>query len=169
MSESDRVSYRLVPLEEHHVTGMLRIFNRHVAEGFAAYPEQPVGEETIAALLRQVADSPATAAEAQDGALLGFGFLRGYSPYPTFAHTAQITVFLDAQHTRAGIGTAVLRHLEDGAQRQGITKILAHVSSRNPASLAFHTKHGFTECGRFSEIGRKWGVPFDVVWMIKSL
>jgi L-amino acid N-acyltransferase YncA len=169
MTERHHADYRLVPLSEHHVAAMLRIFNQHVAEGFAAYPEEPVSEEIMHNLLSQVAVLPAIAVETADGTLLGFGFLRSYSPQTAFAHTAQITIFLNAQHTRAGIGTAVLRHLEDNARRQGITKILAHISSRNAASLAFHTKHGFTECGRFPEIGRKWEVPFDVVWMIKSL
>ena len=148
---------------------MLQIFNQHVAKGFAAYPEEPVSEEAICALLAEAGGFPAVAVEKADGALLGFGFLRPYSPQNAFAHTAQITIFLDARHTRAGIGTAILRHLEGGARRQGITRILAHISSRNPASLAFHAKHGFAECGQFPGIGRKWGKPFDVVWMVKSL
>jgi len=171
MSDVDqRLTVRkLVRLTDRHVGGMLRIFNRHIAEGFAAYPEEPVGEETIAALLQQVGDFPAIAVEAMDGVLLGFGFLRPYSPYSTFAHTAQITIFLAPEHTRTGIGSAVLRHLEEGAREQGITILLAHISSRNPASIAFHYKHGFKHCGRFPEIGRKRGQPFDVVWMVKTL
>ncbi|GAG19401.1 unnamed protein product, partial [marine sediment metagenome] len=63
----------------------------------------------------------------------------------------------------------ILRHLEEEARTMGITKILAHISSRNPVSLAFHRKHGFAECGRFPGIGRKWGKSFDVVWMLKDL
>jgi len=161
--------YRLVPLTERHAPQMLRIFDHHVLNGFAAYPETPLSEEAMHGLLRQTAGFPAVAAEGPDELLLGFGFLRPYSPHSTFSHTAQITYFLDARHTRAGIGTAVLRHLEREAGTRGVTKLLAHISSRNPASLAFHAKHGFVECGRFPGIGRKWGEPFDVVWMIKSL
>jgi phosphinothricin acetyltransferase len=162
-------TYRLVQLVKKHAAGMLRIFNRHISRGFAAYREEPVGEAVMATFLRQVADYPAVAVEAPDGALLGFGFLRAYSPHATFAHTAQSTIFLDPEHTRAGIGTEVLLHLEEGARSQGITRILAHISSRNPASIAFHYKHGFAHCGRFPGIGRKWGEPFDVIWMVKTL
>jgi L-amino acid N-acyltransferase YncA len=161
--------YRLVPLAEEHCAEMLRIFNHHVAEGFAAYPEAPLSEEAVAALLRQTVGYPSVAAEGPNDRLLGFGFMRPYSPHATFAHTAQITYFLDPAHVRRGIGTAFLRDLERAARTQGVTRLLAHISSRNPASLAFHAKHGFVECGRFPGIGRKWGEPFDVVWMIKSL
>jgi L-amino acid N-acyltransferase YncA len=163
------VNHRLVRLTDRHTAQMLRIFNHYVAEGFAAYPEQPVTEDAMEALLRQTEGYPAVAAEERDGTLLGFGFLRAYSPHATFAHTAQSTIFLDMRHTRAGIGTIVLGHLEREAQKQGITRLLAHVSSRNSPSLAFHSKHGFVECGRFPGIGRKWNEPFDVVWMIRSL
>ncbi len=136
---------------------MCRIFNEHVAEGFAAYPETPVSEEAIRFLLSQTLESLAVAAETADGSLLGFGFLRPYQPVETFAHTTQITIFLDAQCTRAGIGPEILRYLELRARRRSITKVLAYVSSRNAPSLAFHAKHGFVECGRLPRIGRKWG------------
>jgi L-amino acid N-acyltransferase YncA len=109
------------------------------------------------------------AAEDPDRTLVGFGFLRPYSPHSTFAQTGMITYFVESSRTRRGIGTAILRHLTEGARSQGIVRILAHVSSKNPQSLAFHRKHGFIECGRFPEIGRKFGEPFDVVWMIKTL
>jgi len=169
MSDPRRTPAQLVPLTDHHVAGMLSIFNRHIAEGFAAYPDTPVNEDTIAALLRQIGDFPSVAVETEEDVLIGFGFLRPYSPVATFAHTAQSTIFLDPDHTGAGIGRRVLRRLEDEAEGHGITRILAHISSRNPGSLAFHAKHGFVECGRFPGIGRKWGKPFDVVWMVKTL
>ncbi|MGD0951544.1 MAG: hypothetical protein ABR985_03985 [Methanotrichaceae archaeon] len=47
----------------------------------------------------------------------------------------------------------------------GIVTVLASISSLNQASLAFHKKNGFVECGRFVGIGRKMGKGFDVVWM----
>jgi len=50
-----------------------------------------------------------------------------------------------------------------------IKTLLASISSRNKESIAFHKKHGFIECGRFKDIGRKRGKPFDVVWMQKVI
>jgi phosphinothricin acetyltransferase len=47
--------------------------------------------------------------------------------------------------------------------------LLANVSSRNEASLNFHLKNGFVECGRFKDVGTKFGEYFDVVWLQKFL
>jgi len=58
---------------------------------------------------------------------------------------------------------ALLRRILDEASAQGITRVLAHISSRNPRSIAFHRRHGFVECGCFPDVGRKWGERFDVV------
>jgi len=162
-------SSNLVPLTQRHASEMRRIFNTYVAKGFAAYPEKPLSEEGMLSLLQQTAGYPAVAAEASDGTLVGFGFVRPYSPHSTFAETGLVSYFIEASQTRRGIGTTILQYLTEQARGLGITKILAHVSSRNPESLAFHEKHGFVKCGCFPGIGRKWDKPFDVIWMIKEL
>ena len=95
--------------------------------------------------------------------------LRPYLPHAAFSRTAQITTFIAPEHTGQGLGTAMLQALERQARGLGLTSILAHVSSRNPGSLAFHRKHGFVECGRFRGIGVKCGKAFDVVWFQKML
>ncbi|MFC2078235.1 GNAT family N-acetyltransferase [Candidatus Bipolaricaulota bacterium] len=161
--------YRLVPLTEEHAGPAREIFNRHVADGFAAYPEEPVSESFIIELARSAIGDSALAAVGEDSALLGFGFLRPYSPATAFSHTAVTTIFLSPEWTGRGIGAAILRLMVDGAGRKGITRVLAHISSRNPRSIAFHRRHGFVECGRFPGVGRKRGEDFDVVWMVNLL
>lgn len=161
--------YRLVPLVEEDAAAALRIFNEHVANGFAAYPEDPAPETFIVNLFRSAASYPAFAAKEAGGRLVGFGLLRPYSPVPVFAQTAVTTIFLASEHTSRGLGAAILERMLSEAQGLGVTKVLAHISSRNPGSIAFHRKHGFVECGRFPGIGTKRGKLFDVVWMVRSL
>lgn len=161
--------YRLCPLVEEDASAALGIFNEHVETGFAAYPENPATETFILDLMRSAAGYPAFAAKDTVGELVGFGLLRPYSSVRVFAQTAVTTIFLAPEHTGRGIGTAILERMLSEAERSGITRVLAHVSSRNPRSIAFHRRLGFVECGRFPGIGRKWGEAFDVVWMVKSL
>ena len=63
----------------------------------------------------------------------------------------------------------LLKHLIEGAREIGVDNLLASISSLNGESLAFHRKYGFVECGRFRDVGRKRGRPFDVIWMQRAL
>jgi len=56
------------------------------------------------------------------------------------------------------------------AREKGITSILVCISSQNEPSQTLHKKNGFLECGRFLNMGRKFGLEdFDVVWMQRMI
>jgi L-amino acid N-acyltransferase YncA len=112
---------------------------------------------------------PSVTAKDPDGTVAGFGMLRPYNPMPAFRHAAEITCFIRPELTGKGLGTKMLRHLESAGKDQGITTILASISSLNEGSIRFHVRHGFAECGRFVHIGIKNGVVFDTVWMQKFI
>jgi len=104
-----------------------------------------------------------------DGQVVGFAMLHPYHGATTFKRTAEITYFLRPDHTRKGLGACILNEFLHQAQSIGADTLLACISSLNLASIRFHQKHGFRECGRLVRIGRKFGQDFDVVWMQKDL
>ncbi len=159
----------LVPFEEKHRKPVIDIFNHYVLEGFAAYPENPLPYEAFDLFRKMTAGYPAYAAETGDGAVAGFGFLHTHSPMPTFAHVAELSYFLAPEVCRMGIGSKILERLLADAPGKGITTVLASISAPNEASIAFHARHGFVECGRFRSVLRKKGTEVDVVWMQKMM
>jgi phosphinothricin acetyltransferase len=112
---------------------------------------------------------PTVVAKNEGGTILGFGFLRAHNPIPSFSRTAEITYFIRPEQTRKGIGSLMLEYLTGEAKKKGISSILASISSLNEESVRFHRKHGFVECGRFRQVGKKKGEFFDVIWMQKML
>ena len=167
--ETPCLPYRFEPLAEPHGRGVIDIFNHYIREGFAAYPEEPLESAFFKRFLEMTRGYPALAAVDESGGVAGFAFLRPWHHATTFRRTAEITYFLAPEHTRRGLGSALLAHLLDKAPALGVDRILASISSRNAESLAFHRRHGFVECGRFPAVGRKHGQDFDVVWMIRAL
>ncbi len=157
------------PVSTADRNAIIDIFNHYVENSFAAYPETKVPYEFFDLFLEMAEGYPFLAAKdlAKDGKgeVLGFGLLRHHNHIPAFSGVAEITYFLAPEHTGKGIGRQTLDRLLVGAKEKGIKSILASISSLNSVSLAFHKKNGFKECGRFVEIGRKWGQDFDVVWM----
>jgi phosphinothricin acetyltransferase len=163
------MEFTLKPLSEEHRHPVMDILNYYVENSFAAYPETLLPYDYFDFFLDALRKYPAFVAEASVGRIAGFGLLRPHRPLSVFAHTAEITCFILPEFTRSGLGTRFLDRLIEGARPIGVSILLASISSLNPASMAFHQKHGFTECGRFPGIGRKNGHPFDVVWMCRSL
>jgi L-amino acid N-acyltransferase YncA len=86
-----------------------------------------------------------------------------------FTHTAEITYFIRPTCTGIGIGGAILSYLEMKGRKIGISCVLAQISSLNEGSIRFHQKNGFTQCGKFVNVGKKNGKFFDTVWMQKNI
>jgi L-amino acid N-acyltransferase YncA len=140
------------------------IFNHFVTDSFAAYPDQPVEESFFRE--RNAANPSLPFVVAEDrGRVVGFAYLSPFHPAPTMRHSASITYFIHPEFTGHGIGATFLEHLLQTGSALGITNFLAHISSLNPGSIRFHQRHGFTECGRFIDVGRKKDQSFDMVWL----
>jgi phosphinothricin acetyltransferase len=167
--ENCAVEYRFEPMTEEHREAVVGIFNDYVTSSFAAYPETPVPLAFFDRMLEMVKGYCAIVAKGDDGTVVGYGMLRPYHFASTLKRTAELTYFLKANCTRHGIGKAILDLLIGEARRLGIDNLTASVSSLNPASIAFHLKNGFVECGRFSKVGRKFDQDFDVIWFQRRL
>lgn len=140
------------------------IFNYYVGNSFAAYPDRKVPHEFFGMLIQLSKGYPFYVAEA-DGIVVGYGLLRPHVPFGTSRRAAELTCFIAPANTGQGIGGAILGRLADDARILGVDTILASVSSENPGSIGFHKKHGFVECGRFLNAGKKFGKGFDELWL----
>jgi L-amino acid N-acyltransferase YncA len=159
------MTYRLEDMTLEYSQEVIDIFNHYVSNGFAAYGDQPVEIEHFNRFLGIARGYPAMVVKDESGTVVGFAFLHPYRSESTFHRVAEITYFIHPDHTGKGLGTRILKEFVEAAKARGIDTFLASISSRNEASLRFHVKHGFEECGRFRRIGRKFGQDFDVVWM----
>lgn len=156
------------PITEIDKEPVVALFNYYIEHTDAAFLETPLPSSYFDALLPVIKMYPSVSVK-EDGALIGFGFLRPHNPMPAFRYSSVISYFLDPEYTGRGIGSTMLHHLTEKAREKGITSILAEISSLNPGSVRFHEKHGFVHRGRFERVGVKHGKEFDTIWMQKSL
>jgi phosphinothricin acetyltransferase len=163
------MDYSISPISNEDRESIMDIFNYYVENSFAAYPETKLPYEAFDMFLEMSQNYPTAKVNDKNGRVIGFGMLRSHNPMATFSQTAEVTYFISPEHTGKGIGQKLLRHLEKGGKKKGITNILANISSLNPRSIDFHKKNNFIECGRFKSVGRKKGQLFDTVWMQKVL
>lgn len=160
--------FEFVKMDLEHAGGVMAIYNYYIENSFAAYPEQKLPVSFFDKLLEMTEGYPAFVIKSEND-IVGFCLLRAYNSFSTFNNTAEISYFIDEKHSGKGLGKIALHKLMDAAREQGITTILASVSSKNPHSLSFHQKNGFSECGRFKEIGCKFGKTFDIVYFSQTI
>ncbi|HOW14059.1 GNAT family N-acetyltransferase [Methanosarcina sp.] len=155
------------------IPGMLEVFNYYIENSFASYIETSVGPEFFQVIQNEKEQEkddrfPFYVIE-ENGKIIGLGALRPYFPFPNFRHTGVVSYFILPGHTRKGLGSRMLEKLFAEAREKKMKSLLANVSSKNEASLNFHLKHGFIECGRFRDAGTKFGKYFDIIWFQKFL
>lgn len=163
------MDYSLEPLTAGHREAVIDIFNHFINHTYAAFPAAPVDYAFYDRFLEMSRGYPAVVVRDEAGEVVGFAFLRPHHPADTFKRTAEVSYFILPEHTRQGLGTAILELFTEQAGPLGVDAILACVSSKNLESLSFHRKNGFRECGRFVKVGRKFDEDFDVVWLQKRL
>jgi L-amino acid N-acyltransferase YncA len=163
------MNYSLEPMSPDHRKPVIDIYNHYIEKSWAAYPDEPVDYAIFDRFLDMTTGYPSLVVRTDSGEIVGFAFLRSFLPAATFSRTAEITYFILPEHTHRGLGERILERFEAEASKAGVDNLIASVSSRNRFSLEFHGKHGFVECGRLKNVGRKFGEDFDVVWMQKTI
>jgi len=148
---------------------VVKIFNHYIKNSFAAYTESPVGQYYFTQLWQLVGDLPFLVLETEDEQVVGYGLLTDHHSSPAFKGTVEISYFISPGHIQQGNGTRLLNELLLEAATQGLKTILASINSLNEGALIFHQKNGFTECGRFKQIGEKFDQTFDVIWMQRGV
>lgn len=164
-----KMEFKFTPISPADREGIIDTFNYYIEHSFAAYPENKVPYEFFGFFLHAISGYPNAVVKDENKTLLGFCMLRPHSPMPTFSGTAEISYFISPEYTGKGIGSTMMEYLLSGAREKGLHCILANISSLNEGSIRFHSQHGFSECGRFREAGKKNGKFFDTVWMQKLL
>ena len=162
-------NYLLKEYTEKDKDDVAKIFNYYVENSFAAYPERTIESGFLNQLLVDNKKYPKYVIEFQQTKIVGFGFSHRYNQANTFDKTLMLTYFIDKDHTRKGLGFNLLTEMENDCRNIGIEILLVQISSLNEASLHFHRKYGFKECGRFKNVGNKFGKDFDDVWMQKDI
>ena len=141
------------------------IFNHYIETSFAAFPDHPLPYDAFEAILNKCKGYPTVTVKEESGAVVGFGLLHAYNPFPVFSGTAELTYFIKPEWTGRGIGTMMLDHLCQKARDRGLTTLLASISSLNDQSLQFHRCRGFSQCGCLRNVGQKRNQTFDIIYM----
>lgn len=147
-----------------------RIYAHHVYHGTASFdmiartPAQT--EQKIADILSK--GWPFLVAE-RDGRILGYAYATAFRDRPAYGFTCEDSIYVDPDCVGQGVGARLMRALMAQAKQCGFRQMIAVIGGGEPASVALHSKMGFTHAGLMRSVGRKFGRWLDSVYMQAEL
>lgn len=100
-----------------------------------------------------------------DGSLVAWLSLDDYKERAAYSITAEVSVYVAAEHRRSGHARALMSHALDAAPGLGIEVLLAIVFDHNEASIALFEGFGFARWGLLRGVTRLDGRLADVAML----
>ncbi|MGN1392534.1 MAG: GNAT family N-acetyltransferase [Succinivibrionaceae bacterium] len=112
----------------------------------------------------------------RDGVIVGYAYARALKEKPAYNHSVEISVYVDLNNKRSGIGRSLYKILERVLLKQNIYNTYACVTHTDNSSEyitldseGFHASMGYKKVAHFSHCGFKFNEWYDVIWMEKIL
>ncbi|MCQ8277866.1 GNAT family N-acetyltransferase [Acetobacteraceae bacterium KSS8] len=155
---------------EADLPAIVAITNHEIRTGLALWNDTPVTLENRAAWLaeRRAAGYPVLVAETE-GKVAGFGSYGPFRPQEGYRHTVEHSVYVDQAFRRRGFGDALLAALVAHAGASGMHAMVGAVGAANAGSIALHLRHGFAATASLPQVGRKFDLWHDLVFMHRLL
>ena len=135
-----------------------RIYNREVLEGVATLDEWSWSDARRRAWLETYRDEMVIVAQGEK-AVLGFAYCTPMQKFG-FRFTREVTVYVDRDHHRSGVGRQLVEALIAGARERNLHVLIARITSENAASLALFESLGSERSALRKEFGpsktRSW-------------
>jgi len=110
---------------------------------------------------KQAASLPVLVATDGDR-VLGFASYGPFRAWPAYKYSVELSVYVDLDARRQGIGTALVRAVVEDARARDLHVVMAGITADNEISLRLHQRLGFVEVAHIPQVGYKFGKWLDL-------
>ena len=89
-----------------------------------------------------------------DGKVVGYTMIAPTSGRESYRGVVEVSIFVDQNHTKKGIGTDLLTKLMKEAEKEGYWTLYSAIFSINEGSIKLHKKCGFRVIGTRERIAK---------------
>jgi len=140
------------------------IYAPYVRETAISFETEPPSVEEIAARMRAVlAYAPWLVCE-REGRVVAYAYAGRFHARAAYQWSVEVTVYVDRDHRRRGVGLALYGALLAALRLQGFCTAVGIIALPNPASVGMHEALGFERVGVIPAVGFKHGRWHDVGW-----
>ncbi|MBP3871723.1 MAG: N-acetyltransferase [Faecalicoccus sp.] len=112
----------------------------------------------------------------KDEKIVGHAYANVFKDRAAYDWAVEVTIYVDPQYKKQGIGKQLYSVLESILKKQGIINLYACIASPvkedqylNYNSIEFHSHLGYVTVGTFHKCGYKFDTWYDMVWMEKMI
>ena len=105
----------------------------------------------------------------ENGRPVGYAYAHRQREREAYQWNAELSIYLDKDHTSRGLGTKLYAVLIGLLKLQGIKTVYGGVTLPNEKSEGLHRKMGFQCLGVYHSTGYKDGAWHDVAWFEKAV
>jgi L-amino acid N-acyltransferase YncA len=140
-----------------------RLYNHYVTETVVTFEEEPILPADIARRMEEVrsASLPWLVAE-EDSGIVGYAYATPWRTRTGYRFSSEITIYLEPERVRRGIGSTLYAHLFPMLQARGLHAVIGGIALPNEASVALHEKFGMRKVAHFEQVGFKFDRWIDV-------
>ena len=155
-------------------TEILQIYSYYI-ENTAITMEYavPTVEEFKERIRNTMENYPYLVAE-QGGKIIAYAYAGKFHPRAGFSYCAEISIYVDKDAKRCGMGRRLYEAIEEKLKRQGVKNVYASISyieiedeylTNN--SMQFHEHMGYQLVAHFHHCAYKFDRWYDLIWMEK--
>jgi len=154
------------PAADADVPAVLVIYNHAVEHTTAVFEYRAHTIEMRREWFRakQAASLPVLVA-AEGDRVLGFATYGPFRAWPAYKYSVELSVYVDADARRQGIGTALVRAVVEDARARDLHVVMAGITADNEISLRLHQRLGFVEVAHIPQVGYKFGKWLDLKFL----
>jgi len=140
------------------------IYRPYVEETIISFEEVAPTVDQMAERMRStLAWTPWLVAE-DDDRVVGYAYASRHRERAGYRWSVDISVYLEQEAQRRGVGSALYRELLDLLRRQRFVNVYAGITLPNDASVGLHRSIGMEHIGTYERVGYKFGEWLPVAW-----
>jgi L-amino acid N-acyltransferase YncA len=140
------------------------IYAPYVRDTVISFEAEPPSAAEVARRIERYSRSHAWLVAEDEGTIVGFAYGCPHRERAAYRWAADVSVYVDREQHRRGIGRSLYGALLPMLERQGFYMACAGVTLPNDASVGLHESFGFKPVGVYRRIGFKAGAWWDVGW-----
>ena len=161
---------RIRPADRPDLARLTEIYNHYVVHSHATFDMDPFTETTRSPWFEAFDGGRYQCWVAEtDGSIAGYACSQPLKPKAAYQTSVEVSVYLDPDSQGRGLGRTLYEHLMPALAARDLHRAYALIAQPNEPSMALHAAFGFRPVSHLTEVGRKFGRYWDVIWLEKAL